>query len=182
MLVGISIDNQGSETVSNVTYNGVGLTPVGSATQGIGSRVEIWSLIAPATGTHDVVVTFSANLEETAKVGVMTFTGVHQTTPLGTFVGANGNSLGPATVDVSSATNELVFDTVGCSLVTNGCTSLTVGAGQTQRWLEQTPDGAPGYRGGGSTEPGAATVTMSWTIGGTASSPWAIGAVPIKPP
>jgi hypothetical protein len=182
MMVGVSINNDGSETVSNVTYNGVGLTPVGSATQGTGSRVEIWRLIAPDTGTHDVVVTFSDNLDETAKVGVTTFTGVHQTTPLGTFAGANGYSLGPATVDVSSATNELVFDTVGCPRVgSTGCQSLTVGAGQTQRWLEQQADGF-GYRGGGSTEPGAATVTMSWTIGGTASSPWAIGAVPIKPP
>jgi hypothetical protein len=168
--------------VSNVTYNGADLTPVGTAQEGTGSRVEIWRLIAPDTGTHDVVVTFSANLDETAKVGVMTFTGVHQTAPLGTFVPNNGNTLGPATVDVTSATNELVFDTVGCSRVgSTGCQSLTVGALQTLRWSEQEPDGL-GYRAGGSTEPGAATVTMSWTIGGTAASPWAIGSVPIKPP
>jgi hypothetical protein len=182
MLVGVSIYNNASETVSNVTYNGAGLTPVGTAQEGTSSRVEIWRLIAPDTGTHDVVVTFSDNLDQTAKVGVMTFTGVHQTVPLGTFVPANGTSLGPATVDVSSATNELVFDTVGCRRVGNtGCQSLTVDPSQTLRWSQQVPDGY-GYRAGGSTEPGAATVTMSWTFGGTEAAPWAIGSVPIKPP
>jgi hypothetical protein len=182
MLVGVGINNSGGETVSSITYNSVGLTPVGTATEGTGSRVEIWRLIAPDTGTHDVVVTFSASLDQTAKVGVMTFTNVHQTTPLGTFVGANGNSLGPATVDVSSATNELVFDTVGCRRVgTTGCLSLTVDPSQTMHWTEQQPDGL-GYRAGGSTEWGAATVTMSWTFTGTEAAPWAIGAVPIKPP
>jgi hypothetical protein len=174
MLVGVSLDPQQNETVSSVTYNGTSLTFVGSATYSNDARVEIWQLVAPDTGTNNVVITFSDRLTYGAVAGVMTFTGVDQITPLGTFVGASDSSAGPATVDVSSATNELVFDTVSCET----CTSLTVGGGQTQRWnLSQSGQSA---MGAGSTEPGAATVTMSWTLG--SSDYWAIGAVPIKPP
>jgi hypothetical protein len=173
MLVGVSINNDNSETVSSVTYNGVPLSLEGSVTQVDDARVEIWSLVAPSIGTHDVVITFSTQLWRSATAGVMTFTGVHQTTPLGTFVSNKALSLGPATVDVSSAANELVFDTVGCEQ----CTSLTVGAGQTQRWNRVVENGST--RGAGSTEPGAATVTMSWTLG--SANDWAIGAIPIKP-
>jgi hypothetical protein len=175
MLVGISINNDDFETVSSVTYNSLPLTLVGSAAEADDSRVEIWSMVAPPIGTYDVVITFSAQLSRHAIAGVMTFTGVNQSTPLGTFTSASGTSVGPATVDVSSATNELVFDTVACEL----CGSFTVGAGQTQQWNRVADVG--GIEGAASTEPGAATVTMSWTLGGGNSNHWAIGAVPIRP-
>jgi hypothetical protein len=178
MLVGVSIHNYASETVSSITYNGVALIQVGSSTNAMDSRVEIWRLIAPPTGTYDVVITFSAELSSAARAGVMTFTGVNQTTPLGTFASAIG-SASPATVNVTSAANELVFDTVG-SEGPSSPFSLTVGAGQTQRWNSAIM-GYDRFLAAGSTEPGAASVTMSWTIVPAASVPWAIGAVPIKP-
>ena len=176
MLVGISLVNDELETISSVTYNGTGLDPEGSVANGDDARVEIWSLIAPPSGTHDVVITFSAPLQRAAVVGVMTFTGVHQTTPLGTFVSNTGSpvSSGP-TVDVTSAADELVFDTAACET----CTSFTVGADQTQRWNISEPSGYGPTLGAGSTEPGAGTVTMSWSQG--SDDHWAIGAVPIKP-
>jgi hypothetical protein len=176
MLVGVTINNQLNETVDTVTYNGTPLSSVGSVNSSNNGRVEIWSLVAPDTGTHDVVITFSANLEQSAKAGVVTFTNVNQSTPLGTFVSNNANSAGPATVDVSSATNELVFDTATCE----SCTTLIVDGSQAEQWKLTTLDGSPTLIGGSSTEAGASTVTMSWTLG--AANYWAIGAVPIKPP
>jgi hypothetical protein len=101
--------------VSGITYNGIPLTQKGYWP--VQPRVEIWYLVAPPTGAHDVVITFSANLKQGAKAGVMTFTGVNQSTPLGTFAHASGTTTGPATVNVTSATNELVFDTLGCQAV-----------------------------------------------------------------
>jgi hypothetical protein len=174
MLVGVSINNDEYETVYSVTYNGIDLSLVGSVAQVDDARVEIWGLVAPPTGTYDVVITFDAQLWRSAVASVMTFTGVHQTTPLGDFVSAGEpDSAGPATVNVSSAVNELVFDTVACET----CNSLTVGSGQTQRWNLSEENGD--VLGAGSTETGAATVTMSWSLG--ALNDWAIGAVPIKP-
>ncbi len=169
MLVGISgAVSSGTVAVSGVTYGGVALSLVGTATAAAYQKTWIYQLVAPATGTANVVVTFSTAPNTGAVVGVMTFTGVDQSVPLGTFAGANGTSAAPS-VNVSSASGELVFDTV------NHYWPLTVGANQTQRWNT----GSGSIYGGGSSEPGAATVTMSWTASG--SDTWAIGAVPIKP-
>src|SRR5207247_228248 len=108
----------------------------------------------------------------TVVVGVTSFTGVDQTTPLSIFFGAASNGL-TASVNVASAPREVVFDTVA---VNAQATSLSVGGGQSSRWDVGT--GAAG-RGAGSTEPGAGSVTMSWGI--SVAQDWAIGAVSIKP-
>ena len=171
MLVGISgRASSGPAVVSGVTYNGVALSLVGSKTA-YSLVTTIYKLVAPDTGTHDVVVSFSTAPDKGGVVGVVTFTGVSQTTPLGTFASASGSSTAPS-VNVSSATGELVLDT----LVDEDATvTMTAGAGQTERWNAQFT-----YMGGaGSTKAGDTTVTMSWTLSGSAN--WAIGAVPIKP-
>jgi uncharacterized repeat protein (TIGR01451 family) len=163
VLVGISTDNT---TVTSVTYGGVSLTNVGSATAS-GSpkpRSEIWSLPNPPAGSNNVVVILATSANIAA--GAASFTGVSQTTPLGAFTGSSASS-GSASISVSSATGELVFDSISSG------NTPTVGASQTQRWnlLQGT------IAGGASTQPGAASVTMAWTVGGK----WAIGVVPIKP-
>jgi hypothetical protein len=174
MLVGVSIvkETGGAPSVSSITYNGVSLSSVGSqATSDNKGRTEIWRLVAPATGTNNVVVTLSA-APDAATAGVMTFTGVHQSTPLGTYASATGDSAS-ASVTVASAANELVFDTVVLEKTADA--DLVPGAGQTERWdLFQSP----GANGGGSTEAGAASVAMSWSF---PADKWAIGGVSIKP-
>ncbi len=172
MLVGISAYGSSLPVVSGVTYNGVALSLVGSQQQGNYTKIWVYKLVAPDTGTHDAVVSFSTAPTEGCVVGVETFTGVDQTTPLGTFASASAGSGDTATVDVSSATGELVFDTLWTY---SECTA-TVGAGQTQRWNTTSSHTV----GAGSTEPGASTVTMSWTLSSSIYW-WIIGAVPIKP-
>jgi len=52
------------EKVTGVTYNGVSMTKVASVTEPGDNRVvQLWELIAPATGAHDVVVTLSSSGE-----------------------------------------------------------------------------------------------------------------------
>ena len=178
MLVGVSINNDFLETVTSVTYNGVPLDTAGTHTHvgggGDDARVEIWKLVAPSTGTHEVVITFNTGLTRGAVAGVTTFTGVDQTTPLGTFAGAHATST-LATVAVPSAAGETVFGVVASE--TPG--GLTPGAPQAEQWnFNVNGDAAAGA---GSTQPGGApTVTTSWTLGGTADY-WAIAGVSIKP-
>jgi hypothetical protein len=176
MLVGVSINPDGYETVSSVTWKGTeSLTRVGFVVNANDARVEIWRLVAPSTGTGNVVVTFSAALLREAVVGVVTFTGVNQATPLGTFASATGNSSSPATVNVPSATGELVFGVVSAEYNT-----VTTDPSQTQRWNISIP-GDGNTNGAGSTEAGAApTVTTSWTINPDYNH-WAVGGVSIKP-
>ncbi len=171
MLVGVSLSlDEGTEQVSSVTYNGTSLSLVGTEVNG-GARVEIWSMVAPDMGTHNVDVTISGS-PFGATAGVMTFTGVDQTTPLGTFASTNGEA-SSGSVNVSSASGELVFGAVAVASSSNY--DLSPGAGQTEKWdIFQFET-----NGGGSTEAGAATVATSWSWGDTKK--YAIGGVSIKP-
>lgn len=160
------------DVVTGVTYNGVALTAVpGGSTNNGQYYVTAWYVLAPDTGTHNIVVTMSGNVFDFG-AGAISYTGVHQTVPLGTAVTATGTSTTPS-VTVSSAADELVDDGL---VIIHGDT-LSVGAGQTQRWNAVAGSGFIKYAG--STEGGAASTTMSWS--NTSSQTWAIVAVPIKP-
>ncbi len=130
-------------------------------------------LVAPSTGTKAIDIVL-AGADDEVNAGSMFFTGVDQTTPLGTHVEASASTSGPATVDVTSTTSgNLVVDNVWCGFLTNA-----VGASQTERWAEENVGSFSS--GGGSTEPGNdGTVTMSWTLTSQSETNWVIGAVEI---
>lgn len=162
-----------------ITYNGDALTKITGATKTFNwahTVVELWYLIAPDTGgAYDVVIT-SANtvfLQGTSS----SYNGVHQTTPFGTaaVAGIDDPAGSPATVNVSSATGELVVD--ACNLPMVGGT-VTAGANQTKRASSYEPV-TTGSSLSQSEEAGAESVTMSYTY--TGSEPWGIVAVPLKP-
>ena len=171
MLVGVSMNLGGSQTVSSVTYNGDSLSLVGVKEAG-DARIEIWALLAPDVGTFNVDIAFSSPTDGNT-AGVMTFTGVDQSTPLGAFASDFGYGESTASATVSSAADELVFGVV--SIDDPNFRVLTEGAGQTERWE------LDGFQttGGGSTAPGAPSVNMSWTW--APSDNWAAGGVSIKP-
>ena len=159
-------------TVNAPTYNGVTMTLVAEPFESDGEfQVHLYRLIAPATGTHSVTVTFSGTPAD-YELGATSFTGVHQTTPLGTPVTATGNS-SAISGTISSASGEWGFDAVVWQTsVTDGATA---DSGQTER------NNKLGITSGlgNSTKDGAASVVMSWTI--SASHRWATVVVPIKP-
>ena len=167
------------EVVTGITYGGQTLTVVGTDAQGPdNARIEIWRLVNPPSGSNMVSITFNDAFddpgnEEGASAGAVSFTGVHQGTPLGTFASAAASGSSVPSVNVSSAAGELVFDTVAMK-----ADAVTVDPSQTEQWNLCTDGGCSNVGGGASTEAGAASVTMSWT---PADSRWAIGAVPIKP-
>ena len=173
-LVGMTTGPSGDPQVNSMTYNGANLAFVGTQINLAGDAVvEIWQLVAPDTGTHDLDINFGGNRYQEATAGVMSFTGVDQTTPLGSFFSANGNSSNP-TVTLGSASGELVFDVV--STKDNIDRPYTPGASQTEYWDLYSGSQA---NGSGSVESGSASVTMSRTI--ETPDHWAIGAVAIKP-
>lgn len=152
---------------TGITYNGVAMTALGDHKSGT-LGICMYALVAPATGANNVVITMD-NAPNRLVGGAVSFTGANQSTPTGTYAEADGASTVPS-VDVSSATGEIVVDTLAF-----GDASATVGSGQTQRW--QVNDADDFYTGAGSTEAGATTVTMSWSTGfGT----WVIGGVSVK--
>lgn len=188
LMVGVSLRNSGTpnQTVGSVTYNTVGLTWLGSAGYTTNSHVEIWYLVGPATGAHNVVVTLTAGNAATRIVaGAASFTGVKQTTPLGSFMSAASTTTSsPATVDVTSVNEgEVVMDCLMVRVPSGTTTTATAAGGQTQRWnAVSTYGSSSNARGASSHKPGpvgGGTVTMSWTLSN--NQYWAIGAVALKP-
>lgn len=166
-IIVVGVDLRGGTVVSGVTYGGqaLALVPNSAVTHAGGDRVELWYKVAPVTGTNNVIVSLPSSVHVVA--GATSWTGVHQTTPLGT-AATDALTTGTATVDVSSVAGDVVVDTVSTA------NAITVDASQTQRWnLTQA-----GRKGAGSSEDATTTTTtMSWTL---TSADWAIAAVPLK--
>jgi hypothetical protein len=176
MLVGVSINNALSETVSSITYSGTPLSQVGFVNhQGGGgddSRVEIWKLVAPPAGTADVLITFSADLRRAAVAGVMTFTGVDQNDPLGAFAETYGDTNSPS-LSVPSASDELVLGVFACET----CGSVSFSSPGVEQWNLNVSSNT---FGAAATHEGAGpNVTVSASLG--TSDHWAMGGISIRP-
>ncbi len=173
MLVGVSLLNEDLETVTSVTYNGTGLTFVGQVSQGNDSRVEIWALVNPPVTTANVVVTFNEQVQRGAVVGIITFTGVDQTTPYGVFQSNSGDS-NTASATVTSSVGDLVFGMMAAEQQDSG----PVVVGGTEQWSRKSRPGNNRTAGAAATFVGAATVNLTWNMNET--DDWAIGAISLR--
>ncbi len=130
-------------------------------------RVELWYLLAPAVGSANIVITASgASFLQAASID---FYNVDQSAPFGMVVSDSGTG-GTPSVSPAGAVGDMMLDVIGV-----GTGTITPDSSQTSRW-NVSSDGS--WRGGGSTEAGAASVPMSWTLGG--ANKWALLAVAIK--
>lgn len=179
LIVAIQVYCDSSQTISSVTYAGVALNKTDNAasdmtsTNGVAVRCELWKLVAPPTGSAEIVVLPSATARITAQAS--SWTGVHQTTPVG--AKATGSSTGTTfTSSPAAGAGDIAIDSAGKagSALTG---DLTVGASQTvvnviESYL---------LAGGSSYESYVATspIPMTWTYG--ASMAWASVSVALKP-
>lgn len=168
-----------SGTVSGVTYGGVALTKLQHFATTV--KVEMWYLKSPAVGTSQTVsITWSSS--SAAKVcSASSYTGVDQTNTFGTAATGIATSTAP-TCTVTSAADEVVVDMVAWQMGSNDPqVTMTAHSGRVQRHnVREGTTLTSTYRGmAGSDAPGAASVTMDWTL--SASTAWTMLAVPIKP-
>jgi prepilin-type N-terminal cleavage/methylation domain-containing protein len=173
LIVGVSMTKVGEDettSVVSITYNGVALTKIRSDNDIIRfGRTELWYLLSPATGTHNVVVTLSQTIGDHFINGAVSLTGVSQVAPE-----ANSGNLTTGTsisVDVATInTNNWVVD-----VVTTGGTNATKNSSQVLRY----PGSANEYGGStkGPNSPGI--VTMAWTT--SFSADMAISAASFSP-
>jgi uncharacterized repeat protein (TIGR01451 family) len=190
LVVGVSFNTTGN-AASSVT--GINTSTAGGGTKTFNSansivfdpgnnfRVEIWYLVAPNTGTNTITVTINKTGGGGNKLGVVVgavdFTGADQTSPIRGSQTASGTSARPS-VTIASGNSEMVLDTIA----TGTTVTATVAAGQTQRWNAASTGNPASHDvlGVGSTQPGAASVTMSETL--SASTAWSDEAISIRPP
>ncbi len=177
LVVNVSLRNSAGESVSSVVSDVGGALTLKTSVQASATtgRAELWYLIAPSVATHSITVTFSAAVR--AIVSSHCYKDIHQSVPFGTAATASGLSGATATVDATSAVDELVIDV----LARIDEDTITVGAGQTQMVNTKTTNGTSAdIRAGVSREAGAATVTMSWSLTGGLRA-WALLAIALKP-
>jgi uncharacterized repeat protein (TIGR01451 family) len=174
LIVGVSL-RDGATPATGVTYGGIPMTPIGTVSiLNWLTRTSIYGLVAPPVGAANVVVTLGGTNRIVA--GATSFTGVDQAAPWGAFTSNLGFGNAP-TVAVAAVAGGMVFDTTS---IYRGGIVPAAGAGQTAQWTGNDGPAASGVSGGGSTEPGGGTVTMSWAFGG-AGRFWTIGAVALQP-
>lgn len=174
--------------VLGVTYNGVTLDPVGSQVSPIpnnNNAIEIFRLVNPPTGTANIVVTLLPSTANYVFGGAVSFTGVDQTNPNGSFVSNSGNGSTPTVTVNDGVAGDIVFDTVSSSF---NAFAFLAGAGQTVCFPTTMPEtncrrgrrffGGLSDVGAVSTEPPTSPVTMNWTLLNPAD--WAIGAIAVK--
>lgn len=143
-------------------------------TFGTDNNIFLYILTAPHTGSVTVQVSITDGLGLYG--GSVSLIGVKQTTPVSHTASADDGGAGgsPATVNVSSASGELVIDGAYSK---HGTGDMT--ANQTQQW--QFPgDGTGQETWGQETAGGAASVTMSWALPGLVDT-WGIVGMSITP-
>jgi len=122
-----------SRTVSSVTYNGVGMTAVGSDNDnGGGERSNIDYLVAPATGANNVVITMSGATSIEAVAA--SYTGALQTSPI------DASRYEPAALENTSSYSEALTTTTDNSWViwgTRNYSGVVVSAGANTALREQ---------------------------------------------
>lgn len=170
-----------SQDLSTVTYNGVSMTSVYNDTATLtGGGFSCHRLVAPASGSNNVVATYTPNDLNSAAILAVVLSGVDQTTPISASgVAAHSGGASTVTVDIASAAGKLV---IGCGVFRGGTdTTPTIGAGQTNIDTEAGFDaGSDEIALACSSEPGAGTVTFSYTYTPTATYDAAIGAVSLN--
>jgi len=160
---GISIGAEPpTPTSSSCTYGGTGMTEMWDEPVGSGGsdyrRHAGYRLAGQATGSQTVTSTLSGALDEHI-LGIISMTGVDQTTPVGTPVTQVALTGTTSTVTVSSVgADDLVVDNLN-----HGAVTPTIGADQTQRYTNTSGD----VQAKGSTQPGSAGGVMSWTHSST---------------
>ena len=177
----MNITNAPGSNIGSITFNGTSLTQWGAANNSTNTRrAEIWYLLNPPSGTFNgtlVQNNTSGTLNVGAVAGIISFTGVDQTVPLGTFTSAGGTAGTYSQMYVNSVVNGMVLD----GLATGGDQTITVPGPQVTEWnVNSGGTAAQGFlQGSGSARVGAPSVPLSETFSGT--SDWEEVGVSINP-
>jgi hypothetical protein len=159
-------------TITGVTWNGDAMTAVPNSESyqsGSNNRTQIYYIIAPDTGTHNIVASFSGSA--TCGIGGMSFYNVNQTTP----VGAGNTSSATSTATSSLALTPTVISSWIIAMI-----SSSSGVGSATGLTQSYTEGSNAILRGGRNE--SPTIGSANTVGwGTASSSHAMSGCAIIP-
>lgn len=177
-----------TRTASAVTYNSVAMTEVPNSANineyatGLYHAIKWWYLIAPATGSNTVAVTWSGSMTSSV-VTAVTLTGAHQTAPIGNAAVADLDLSSSTTPSVNVATTANNAYIVAGAMMRRG----SGGSFTPQGGAAELTDGESGagtsqdilYNDFYLVAAGPTTYTLSTIC--TQSTQWNISAVEVKP-
>lgn len=170
---GVGFEN--STFTMGLTYNGVSMTSIAYINGADGNKtLEVFRLIAPATGAHNVVVTVTGGTEDFA-VGCISFSAANQTTPEGTIATDGAPFPFSANITVSANGAGLSFG----YLNENGTCDGDAVATQTERF--DLCDANSINEVFGSTTTSTGSVAMAWTLTVDNGLYRMIVAIPVEP-
>lgn len=151
----VRVSHDEASGIDNVTYNAVAMDLVSEIGSG-DARVGIFELVAPASGTNDVVVTYNdTNIDSI--VSAFTYENVDQTTPTGTPTDSSGSG---TSVSGSKAISEgdLLIDVI-CVDFSSGLAVTATDQVEDYHLTEFITEGA----GSHSSDQTAGSPSMAWS-------------------
>jgi hypothetical protein len=182
IIAGASVGKSPDTPTITATYAGAATTAGTAVHTGAGTAgyLRLFTLLTPATGANNVVVTLSTGTADLTG-GSISATGV------GSFkaqYSATGNSATASAVSAGSASGNLI-----AAFVADGDGTTSATAPSTSRFIKNLNAATGGGNSAGATSPGTGSnVTTAWTV---ATSTWAVigvellasaAAVPNPPP
>lgn len=168
LLVFVATTSQ--STPHNMRYNGVTMTQeVAAQEPDTGKRIAVWSLVAPATGSNSLVMSFSA--AAAMALTAIPLNDVDQTDFITNVANQTGSATSAGLTGFTSTATEVVIDGISWSGTTGA-----IGPQQTQ--ISNLVSGGTSIRNATSYESGSATVAVSWSLG--AATNWIAAAVSCK--
>lgn len=160
LILFVSVISNSGATVSSMTYNSVAMTQLDTRVDAGGNNGELWYLIAPSTGSNNVVINMSGNVAIGAASS--SYTGVKQSAPA-----VFGNARADSATSVSKSLTSTVDNSWIVAGVTNNfaATSWTAGASTTFRSAAQWA----GFCDGNAAITPAGSATLNANLGSSAS-------------
>jgi hypothetical protein len=159
LIVGVGLGANPDTALSmTATYNGVAMTSLGVVHSGgsNGGIAQLWRLVAPATGAHTVAIAAAGGTPISLEGGSVSYTGVNQTTPVGTPVTASSQTGAPSVTVTGTTAGNMV-----AGVAVNG-NNLTA-SGNTGRWLVNASTGSAAGNAAGADAAAGGSVALSWT-------------------
>lgn len=164
LLVMSYVYNGTAASATSITYNGVALTKadgVASTLESNNQYVELWYLVAPATGANTITINYSASVSNSSGDAI-SFTGVDQSNP----IDSHAASATASTVTSYSQATTVVASNcwlAGTIATRNG--PATAGAGTT---LRQSNSGTYQVNGDSNTTVSTGSQALNWNFSSSA--------------
>jgi hypothetical protein len=162
LVVGVAVTDVFDRTITGITYNGVALTYIFRRFQNNTYGSDLWYLLAPASGSHTIVVTWDAAISHDCVGTAISLSGAHQSSSV---VGQLGTSTSTSS-NISRALSSI--EESSSWLVSHVCTQAAqplVLDNETVRIVKQRGFGMWG--GMNTLVPTSDPDTIGWHISGT---------------